>query len=159
MKHQIAQIIGTFFYVGHAPKAPGTVGSFVAIPFAWYLWMLPAPYAFAIIAACFLAGTWAAHVIIKETGTEDHQTIVMDEVVGIFVTTSVATHLWWQYALAFLFFRIFDILKPGPIGLVDSRVKGGFGAMADDLMAALMAAFTLYIVLLFSARMLAPIAA
>lgn len=156
---QIARIISSFFYVGFIPKAPGTFGSLVALPLAWYTWMLPNYLAWSVVAFLFLLGVWSAHVVIGHTGREDDQTIVMDEVVGILVTTSVATQLWWQYALAFLIFRMFDILKPGPVGLVDARVKGGFGAMADDFVAALMAAATLYIILLFSARMIAPIGA
>jgi phosphatidylglycerophosphatase A len=153
----IARIIATFFYVGYTPKAPGTVGALVALPLAWFTWMLPNYLGWGLVAVLFLLGAWSAQVVINHTGQEDDQTIVMDEVVGILVTTSVATQLWWQYALAFLIFRMFDILKPGPIGLVDARVKGGFGAMADDFVAALMAAATLYLVLLFSARMVAPI--
>ncbi|RYZ95031.1 MAG: phosphatidylglycerophosphatase A [Proteobacteria bacterium] len=153
----VARIIATFFYVGYVPKAPGTAGALVALPLAWFVWMLPPYLAWGIIAVLFLLGTWSAQLVINHTGREDDQTIVMDEVVGILVTMSVATHLWWQYALGFLIFRMFDILKPGPIGLVDAKVKGGFGAMADDFVASLMAAATLYLVLLFSARMVAPI--
>lgn len=152
-------MIASFFYVGFIPKAPGTFGSLVALPLAWYTWLLPNYLGWGVTAVLFVLGVWSAHVVIQHTGQEDDQTIVMDEVVGILVTTSVAGHLWWQYVLGFLIFRMFDILKPGPIGLVDARVKGGFGAMADDFVAALMAAFMLYLVLLFSARMIAPIGA
>lgn len=155
----LARAIATLFYVGYVPKAPGTAGALVALPIAWYVWMLPSFYPFLVIAALFAIGVWSAHVVIGQTGKQDNQIIVMDEVVGILVTTAVASHLWWQYALAFLIFRMFDILKPGPVALVDARVKGGFGAMADDFVAALLAAATLYIVLLFSARMVAPIGA
>jgi len=155
----LARVIATFFYVGYSPKAPGTVGSLVALPLAWYVWYLPNYLGWAVVGVLFALGVWSAQVVINHTGQEDDQTIVMDEVVGILVTTSVATHLWWQFLLGFFIFRMFDILKPGPIGLVDARVKGGFGAMADDFVAALMAAFTLYLVLLFSARMIAPIGA
>ncbi len=147
MKQFIANTIATFFYVGKIPKAPGTFGSLVAIPLAWYLWKIPFAWAWVSIFAVFFLGIWASSVLIKGTGKEDHQSIVVDEVVGIFVTTSVADHIWWHYILAFCFFRLFDILKPGPVGYLDKKVKGGLGTMIDDFAAAILAALLLYIVL------------
>jgi phosphatidylglycerophosphatase A len=147
VKQFAAEIIATFFYVGKIPKAPGTFGSLAAIPLAWYLWKLPFAWVWFSIFVIFLLGTWASSVLIQRTGTEDHQSIVIDEVVGIFVTTSVAGHLWWHYLLAFCFFRIFDILKPGPVRYLDKKIKGGFGTMIDDFAAAILAALLLYIVL------------
>lgn len=157
--NSLATLIATFFFVGCAPKAPGTVGSLAALPLAWWIWKLPSHYAWAIITVLFLLGVWSAGKVIRRTGKEDHQIIVMDEVVGILVTTSVAANLWWHYALAFLFFRATDIFKPGPVKWIDQRVKGGFGAMADDLAAAILAALLLYIVLYFSGSMVAPVVA
>jgi phosphatidylglycerophosphatase A len=104
-----------------------------------------------VIVSLFLLGVWSAGRVIRQTGREDHQVIVMDEVVGVLVTSSVAAHLWWHYALAFFFFRAFDIFKPGPVRWLDQRVKGGLGAMIDDLAAAVFATLLLYIVLQFSA--------
>jgi phosphatidylglycerophosphatase A len=155
---KLARLIATFFYVGLIPKAPGTMGSLAALPLAWVLWKLPAYYAWAAILFLFLVGIWAARSVIRRTGKEDHQEIVLDEVVGILVTASVAMHLWWHYALVFLFFRFFDIFKPGPIGWLDGWVKGGLGTMIDDLAAAVCAAFVLYMVLQASASMVAPVA-
>lgn len=157
--NSVATFIATFFYVGRFPKAPGTMGSLAALPLAWWVWKLPAHYAWAIIIALFLLGVWSAGAVIRRTGKEDHQTIVIDEVVGILVTTSVAANLWWHYALAFFFFRAIDIFKPGPVAWLDRRIKGGLGAMIDDLAAAIIATFLLYIVLQFSGAMVAPVAA
>ena len=152
----LAQMIATFFFVGRVPKAPGTAGSLVALPLAWFLWQAPAPIAWGVIGVIFALGVWAASRVIKQTGVQDHQSIVIDEVVGMLVTASVATQVWWQYALVLAFFRLFDIWKPGPIRLLDRQLKGGLGTMADDLVAALMAAATLYFTLLLSANMLMP---
>lgn len=153
----LARCLATFFYVGYVPRAPGTAGSLAALPLAWFVWHLPTPAAWGVIAAIFLLGVWAAGKVITETGVSDHQTIVIDEVVGILVTASVASLVWWQFVLVFFYFRLFDIWKPGPVRLIDHRLKGGLGAMADDFVAALMAAATLYFTLLLSARMvLAP---
>jgi len=153
---KIAFILASFFYVGRIPKAPGTFGSIVALPLAWWVWKLESHFAWAIIIALFLLGIWASNRVIKMTGKEDHQVIVLDEVVGILVTTSVAAHLWWHYALAFFFFRAFDIFKPGPIGWLDARIKGGMGAMIDDLAAAIFATLTLYLVFYFTSPLSGP---
>jgi len=69
---------------------------------------------------------------------------VIDEVVGILVTTSVAAHDWRHYALAFALFRFFDIVKPWPVSWIDRRWKSPLGAMMDDLLASVMAAAVLY---------------
>ncbi|MGE3262587.1 MAG: phosphatidylglycerophosphatase A [Bacteriovoracia bacterium] len=149
----LSELVATFFYVGRSPKAPGTMGSLVALPFAWYLWMLPVEMAWPIVIAVFLLGCWAASGVIRRTGTQDHQSVVIDEVVGIFLTTSIAAHLWWHYLLAFLLFRIFDIWKPFPVGLVDKNIKGGFGTMLDDVVAAMFATGILWVILRYSAGM------
>jgi phosphatidylglycerophosphatase A len=153
---RVAILIATFFYAGKSPKAPGTAGSFVALPLAWWIWLQPTFVAWIATGALFLLGVWASHRVVKQSGKEDNQEIVIDEVVGVIVTASVAAHLWWHYALVFFFFRAFDIFKPGPVRWIDANVKGGLGAMVDDLAAALMAAATLYLVLQASAYMVAP---
>jgi phosphatidylglycerophosphatase A len=149
----LSEFVATFFYVGRSPNAPGTMGSLAALPFAWYLWLLPIPTAWAIVVAVFVMGTLAASVVIRRTGTQDHQSIVIDEVIGIFLTTSIAAHLWWHYLLAFILFRIFDIWKPFPVGLVDKNVKGGIGTMLDDVVAAMFATGILWVILRYSAGM------
>lgn len=154
----LGELVATFFFVGRSPKAPGTMGSLAALPFAWFLWMLPAPTAWAIVLAIFVLGVWAAGVVIHRTGTHDHQTIVIDEVLGIFLTTSIAAHLWWHYLLAFLLFRIFDIWKPFPVGLVDKNIKGGLGAILDDVVAAMFATGILWVILRYSAGMVGAVA-
>ncbi|MGZ3713704.1 MAG: phosphatidylglycerophosphatase A family protein, partial [Bdellovibrionota bacterium] len=145
--------IATFFYVGKSPIAPGTMGSLAALPFAWYLWLLPISVAWPIVITVFIVGCLVSSVVIRRTGKEDHQSIVIDEVIGIFLTTSIAAHLWWHYLLAFLLFRIFDIWKPFPVGLVDKNVKGGIGTMLDDVVAAVFATGILWVVLRYSAGM------
>lgn len=153
---KIGFFIASFFYIGRVPKAPGTMGSLAALPLAWWIWKLDPQYAWGIIIGIFVLGVWASGVVVRSTGKEDNQSIVIDEVVGILVTTSVAANLWWHYALAFLFFRVFDIFKPGPIRWLDNKVKGGLGAMIDDLAAAIFATLTLYIVLQVSQHLVAP---
>ena len=137
----------TFFYTGKSPKAPGTCGSLAALPLAWWAWTLGPVWGWAITAVIFVTGTVAARAVIKRTGNTDHQSIVIDEVVGILITTSVAQLVWWQFGLAFLFFRLFDIWKPWPVSVIDRKWKSALGTMMDDVAAAVLATAVLWVVL------------
>jgi phosphatidylglycerophosphatase A len=137
----------TFFYTGKSPKAPGTCGSLAALPLAWWAWSQGPATGWAVTVLVFMTGTLAARAVIKRTGNTDHQSIVIDEVVGICITTSVAAPVWWQYGLAFLLFRLFDIWKPWPVRAVDRKWKSALGTMMDDVVAAVMATVVLWVVL------------
>jgi phosphatidylglycerophosphatase A len=137
----------TFFYVGRSPKAPGTCGSLAALPLAWVAWSFGAAGGWAISLAVFATGTFAASSVIARTGETDHQSIVIDEVVGILITTSVCGRHAFDYALAFLCFRLFDIWKPWPVRIVDRRWKSALGTMMDDVAAAVLAAAAVALVL------------
>jgi phosphatidylglycerophosphatase A len=152
-----ADLWATFFFVGRAPKAPGTFGSLAALPFAWFLWTLPTWQGWVIVFVVFLLGVAAAANVIARSGVEDHQSIVIDEVVGIFIVTSIAPRVLWAFALAFVLFRAFDIGKPWPISWVDQKWKGGSGAMLDDVVAAAIATlvFKVFLIGLMSAGYLA----
>jgi phosphatidylglycerophosphatase A len=122
---------------GLAPFAPGTFGTLLAIPL--YMLMvayLDAPLFLAATTALFALGVWACGVTGRALGVADHGGMVWDEAVAfllvLFFTPAV---LAWQ-AVAFVLFRVFDILKPAPIRYFDRTVKGGFGVMFDDLLAA-----------------------
>lgn len=143
-----AEMVATFFYVGRIRFMPGTFGSLAALPVAWYLWTLPRPFAWGFAAATFLVGIWAAKHVIARTGVHDHSSIVVDEVVGIFLITSITPRTVLWYGIAFLLFRIFDIWKPWPIRWVDRKWKGGTGTMMDDLVAAMVATAVLFFLLM-----------
>lgn len=128
---------------GLSPLAPGTVGSIVALLPWLALRALPLPaYAFAI-AAVFALGVHAAQWVIERLGAEDPGLVVIDEFVGVWIALFAAPPglLWTLVGL--LLFRLFDIAKPWPVGCADRRLKGGFGAMADDALAGLLALFAL----------------
>lgn len=136
----------TFFYVGRLPKAPGTFGSLAALPFAWWLWTLPPALAWFLVALTFLLGVAGSAVVHRKTGVSDHQSIVIDEVVGIFVTTSVATTQHWpHYVAAFLLFRLFDIWKPWPVSWIDREWHSPVGTMMDDLVASFLSTGALFV--------------
>lgn len=88
------------------------------------------------LAGLFALGVWACGETGKALGVSDHGSIVWDEIVAfaLVLTFTPPTPMW--FAVAFLLFRLFDIWKPWPIRYVDRTVKGGFGVMLDDLLAA-----------------------
>lgn len=130
----------TFFYTGLSPWAPGTVGS-VAAGLIGYLILQ-----YFQIDTLLLLGLLLTLIGIKEinkyeeiTGKHDDKSIVIDEVVGLWLAFGFASENWIQMLLCLIYFRIFDIWKPSIIGKVDRDVKGGLGVIGDDLLAGLFA--------------------
>ncbi len=128
------------FGSGLFPKAPGTAGSLLAIP----LFLLaPAPisliHALVVIALLFLLGVWCCGLTGKALGVSDHSAIVWDEMVAMWLILALIPHTAAWITAGFLLFRLFDIWKPFPIRQFDARLKGGFGVMFDDLLAAIYA--------------------
>jgi phosphatidylglycerophosphatase A len=120
---------------GAVPKAPGTAGTVAAIPLylllqplAWWIYLL-------MTAVLFLAGIWLCGRTSRDLGVHDHGGIVWDEWVGLLVTLWLAPSGWIWLLAGFVLFRLFDILKPWPIGWLDRRIGGGLGIMLDDLLA------------------------
>jgi phosphatidylglycerophosphatase A len=142
-----ALVVATWFGCGLSPVAPGTVGSAAALGIAWGLhaafgWR---PWAFAILAAALLVPSiWAAQVAATSSGKDDPGMVVVDEVLGQWVTLAGAVTLDWRtWLAAFVLFRAFDILKPFPVRRLE-RLHGGTGIVADDLGAGIYAALVLY---------------
>src|SRR5262249_535689 len=90
-------------------------------------------------------GTWAASAFQNAHGTDDDQRIVIDEVAGYLVTLLVVPKNGATLLLAFFLFRLFDIWKPFPVRLIDQKIGGGLGVMADDLAAGVYGALVLWI--------------
>ncbi len=136
------------FGAGLAPKAPGTFGTLVGIPF-WFALGGLVPWVYgATVLVLFVLGCWICGRSAERLGVHDYGGIVFDEVVGYLVTTVPMLpglglpHLpgWGGVILAFGLFRFFDILKPWPIRALDRHVGGGTGIMIDDIVAGLFAA-------------------
>jgi len=132
-----AHVIAFGFGAGLAPRAPGTVGTLAAWPFAWALGAAIPPALLVLLAALFFAlGVWACGVTGRRLGVADHAGMVWDEMVAFLLLVAVLPRaLDWQ-AAGFLLFRAFDIAKPWPIRELEHRFRGGFGVMFDDLLAA-----------------------
>ena len=143
-------LVVTWFGSGLSPKAPGTMGSLAALPFAAGIaWVSgPAWASLALLTASvgvFIVGTVASQRYIHLTGIQDPGLIVIDEVVGMWLTMAVAPFSPLAYLVGFALFRLFDITKPFPVGWADRRVGGGFGVMLDDVLAATWAAMLLFL--------------
>ncbi len=139
-----AVLLATWFGVGLLPRAPGTWGSLAALPVAGLLYMgwgaLGVAFAGAVL---FAAGWWASAAVVRRGGGADPSFVVIDEVAGQLLVLSVVPLDPLYYAAAFAAFRVFDIFKPWPVGWADREIKGGFGIMFDDILAALYAAIIL----------------
>ena len=137
LKHP-AHLIAFGFGAGLMPKAPGTWGTLVAIPFYFLALRFggtPAVLTCALL--LFGIGIWASAVAGKALGVADHGGIVIDEIAAfVLVLAFTPQGLLWL-VMAFVLFRIFDITKPWPIRYFDRTLKGGFGVMFDDLLAAI----------------------
>ena len=146
------------FGAGLAPRAPGTFGTLVGLPF-WYVLTLASPSPAYYLAGCvllFMAGCWICGESARLLGLHDAPGIVFDEIVGYLITClplslmSPGRAVWPWLIAAFILFRFFDILKPWPIRWFDREVHGGLGIMLDDAVAALFAAICLQILIRFS---------
>ena len=119
---------------------PGTWASLAALPCAWVLrswlgaWGLAAGAGAALVAGC-----WASARVVQQSRASDPGYIVIDEIAAQWLVLAALPLDWRLYLAAFLLFRLFDIWKPFPIGWLDRSVKGGFGIMLDDVMAAIYA--------------------
>lgn len=142
-----AYFFGLGFGSGLAKIAPGTFGTLMGLPLFWLIADYSFPTQLATITALFIIGIYFCSATGKAIGVADHGSIVWDEIVAIMlVLTFTPIALQWWLA-AFLLFRLFDIWKPFPIRQCDARLKGGFGVMLDDLLAAIYAIISLKIVL------------
>ena len=140
-----AVLLATWFGAGRMPFASGTWGSAAALPFAYGLLRLGGPLALGIAAlALFVIGVWAAGVYCRRSGIGDPGAIVIDEVVGQFLTLTVAAPTPFAFAVGFVLFRLFDVVKPWPASWADRAVKGGLGVMLDDVFAAIYAGGVLW---------------
>ncbi len=123
------------FGSGLAPWAPGTFGTLAAIPIFWLIQDLSLPLYGLWLVVTFSLGVYWCDRCSRDLGVHDHSGIVWDEMVGYWLTMLLApAGIVWML-VGFVFFRIFDILKPWPIGWLDRKVGGGFGIMIDDVLA------------------------
>ncbi|MDQ6663731.1 MAG: phosphatidylglycerophosphatase A [Acidobacteriota bacterium] len=143
----LARVIATVFGLGLVPIAPGTAGSAGGLLIAYALatragWR---PFYFGFLALLFLpVAIWAADVTACSEGRKDPGLVVVDEVIGQWITLAGATHVNWRsWTAGFVLFRLFDIWKPAPVRQLE-RLPGGTGIVADDAMAGIYGAVVLF---------------
>ena len=133
----------TLGYSGLSPKAPGTVGSFVALVLGLLLLQYISITTLFLLALLISAiSVKQIDIYEKEVGAHDGSEIVIDELAGMWIALGIANATSDNYiiaVLAFVYFRLFDIFKPSVIGKIDRDVKGGWGVMGDDMVAGLFA--------------------
>ena len=157
----MTKLIATFFYVGLLRPAPGTWGSLAAIPAAWALHQLGGFVALFLGTLVVFGAGWLATIAeTSASGEEDPSEIVIDEVAGMFIALWPVSYgavmagadffaLWPGVVTAFLAFRLFDIWKPGPVGLADRR-GDPLGVMLDDVIAGGLASLIVVVLAAFS---------
>jgi phosphatidylglycerophosphatase A len=136
---KLSAAIATVFGIGRVPVAPGTVASAVALILAWPIVLYGGR--FGLLAAGLAAsaiGAWAGEHYAHDTKQADPSECVIDEVAGQWIACAFAPVSFLAFLLAFILFRIFDILKPWPISKLE-KLPGGVGIMADDIAAAVAA--------------------
>lgn len=131
--------LATGFGLGYLPKAPGTWGTLLALPIHLLIVRLPPQGYTAALAIIIVIAIVAAGSAEKILDKPDPGSIVIDEVAGMLIAMIAIPAHPLAWLLAFLLFRLFDILKPFPVNFLDQRFHGGLGIVLDDLMAGLYA--------------------
>ena len=141
IKYRFSEIIGTMFYIGKIPFAPGTWGSLAAL-LLWYL-IKPEiidPLFLLITGGLFFVGISVSEIITRELNNHDPKEIVIDEWVGMWISLYLVPHSICWGLVSFSLFRFFDIFKPGPIQIMDD-LHSPIGVMLDDVIAGILALF------------------
>jgi len=136
------------FGSGLIKPAPGTWGTLAAVPI--YLGiahtpLIQLPIFLALIVITFIVGCYLCGKTASDVGVHDHGAIVWDEIVGYLLTMAFVAPNLSNIIAGFILFRIFDIIKPWPIKVLDRKVHGGFGIMIDDVLAAVFAGVILFL--------------
>jgi len=137
------------FGSGLMPKAPGTFGTLACIPLYWLIADFELLHYLAVCLIVSVIGVYICGYVSQKLKVHDHPGIVWDEFAGFLITMIGVSFSWINLVLGFALFRLFDILKPWPIGWLDKRVSGGFGIMIDDIIAGLFALGCLHLILHF----------
>ncbi|GAA9655200.1 phosphatidylglycerophosphatase A [Helicobacter pylori] len=137
----------TLFFSGYSKKAPGTIGSLVAL-------LLGLPVLIFSANTLFLAAVLIGLIAIAQIDKEEEESkihdssyIVIDELVGMWLAMAISGLSLAGVVLSFIFFRIYDITKPSLIGKIDKEVKGGLGVVADDALAGVLSGLSALLVI------------
>lgn len=149
--NSLSSLLATFFGIGRIPFASGTFASAAALPFGMLLAMRGWPTLAAAVCIVTVVGIWACGEHAAKLRVADPSECVLDEVAGQWIAlTPIALYArpydWPLYVIGFFLFRLFDVAKFWPMSAAE-ELPGGFGVMADDVLAGLIAAAFLWVIL------------
>jgi phosphatidylglycerophosphatase A len=148
-REKAAVFLATGFYVGRVPLAPGTFGSLLGLPLCFLLAGIQLPAAVVGVLMLIALAVWSAGVAERTLGRPDPGCIVIDEIAGMVVAFIGLPFNLTTAGVGFILFRALDILKPFPIRVLDKRLPGGPGIVADDVVAGIFTNVLLRILLIF----------
>ncbi|MGT0095439.1 phosphatidylglycerophosphatase A [Helicobacter pylori] len=137
----------TLFFSGYSKKAPGTIGSLVALLLGLPVLIFSANTLFLVAVLIGLIAIAQIDKEEEESKIHDSSYIVIDELVGMWLAMAISGLSLAGVILSFIFFRIYDITKPSFIGKIDKEVKGGLGVVADDALAGVLAGLSVLLVI------------
>lgn len=139
--------IATCGYVGYVPVAPGTAGSIAGLALYGAAGLLGGTQVeIGVLALVLAVGVWSSAASERHLGETDPGVVVIDEVAGMLITLLGLQPTWGGALAGFLAFRFFDVVKPFPARWAE-RLPGGWGVMADDVIAGLYAHLVLRLLL------------
>ncbi|GAA7301528.1 phosphatidylglycerophosphatase A [Helicobacter pylori] len=137
----------TLFFSGYSKKAPGTIGSLVALLLGLPILIFSANTLFLVAVLIGLIAIAQIDKEEEESKIHDSSYIVIDELVGMWLAMAISGLSLAGVVLSFIFFRIYDITKPSLIGKIDKEVKGGLGVVADDALAGVLAGLSVLLII------------
>ena len=142
--------LATLFGIGRIPWAPGTWGSLVSLPLCYACLKVGPFFQMGITLVVIILAIVAAEHFERQSHQHDSKEVVIDEMAGMMVTMTWLPISWQSFLLSFVVFRFLDIVKPFPISFFDRRVPGGFGVVADDVVAGVLGNILLQLVLSYT---------
>lgn len=148
---KLTVFLATGLGLGYTPVLPGTAGSLLGVALFWGLRSYPKLWLGVFAVLLFAFSSWIADRAEKIFGSKDCQKIVIDEVVGQFITLLFlpVVFAWWSVAIGFLLFRIFDVIKIFPARWAQDNIAGGLGVVLDDVVAGIQAGVLLWGIMLW----------
>ena len=145
----ILRFILTGFYIGKIKYAPGTFGTLLAVPLFLLIQDLNLISKILFVFLFFLLSLFLLSISYKRKVFDeiDDKSIVIDEIIGYLVFIIFFENTLFVLTVGFLLFRLFDIIKPYPISLIDKRMKNALGVILDDIIAGLFSGITLFIII------------